>query len=60
MKKAGYKNYRVHINQRHEALGFDQKVSMGEQHEFSQKVVQSRNLLHSRWDEWQDEVVKNS
>ena len=60
VKKAGYKNYRAHINQTHEALGFDQKVSMAQQQEFSQKVVQSRNLLHSRWDEWQDEVVRNS
>jgi hypothetical protein len=58
VKKAGYKNYRAHINQTHEALGFGNKVSMAQQQEFLQKVVQSRNLLHSRWDEWQDDVAR--
>tara|TARA_Y100000034_G_scaffold134650_1_gene203716 strand:- start:77 stop:802 length:726 start_codon:yes stop_codon:yes gene_type:complete len=60
VKKEGYINYRAYINLTHESVIFGNKANgTKEEHKFNQKVIQAGNLLHSRWDEWQDEVVRN-
>jgi len=59
VKDAGYKNYRIHMDQTHETSGFDGKVRENH-HEFLQHVNRSREFFHDRWDEWQDKMVENS
>ena len=57
--QAGYINYRVNTDLcTHDSTPFNKKVNESKREEFIQKVTETRKLFNSKWQKWEQEMVK--